>query len=60
MKITPNSITTNANKQQLTIQLKEAVSKLKHLAVNGASYAENMEQAAIVLDLWNRLDKLKD
>lgn len=49
-----------SEREQLTKQLKEAISKLKHLAVNGASYAENMEQAAIVLDLWNLLDKLKD
>ena len=47
-----------SEREQLAKQLLEEVKKLKHLAVSKASYDQNMEQAELVLKLWNELDKL--
>lgn len=47
-----------SEREQLAKQLLEEVKKLKELAVSKASYDKNMEQAELVLKLWNELDKL--
>ena len=47
-----------SEREELAKQLLEEVKKLKQLAISKASYDQNMEQAELVLKLWNELDKL--